>query len=126
MKTPQISTGQAQIIVGLLGLGVAIYAIYETKKAAAAVKNGVVGTAKAVTDYIADDKNVVNGAAKTIIGSDNLQGAFDTVFDFFHPDLKAARDRAARVSSPTIKVASVKTGPVGGVGWGVLRPEYMK
>lgn len=108
MKAPDLSTGQAQLIVGILGVGVAVWAIYETKKAALAVKNGVVGTATAVGDYIANDKNVVNGAAKSVFGQENLQKAFDGFFDFFHPDMKAAREKADAAMTPTLTTESNK------------------
>lgn len=121
MKVPNISTGQAQIVIGLAGVAVAIYAIYQVKSGVTAVGHGTSAVANYVKDkvgavggYIADDKNVVNGAAVSMVGKDRLQGGFDSIFDFFHPDLKEAREKANNVKGYSAKVMAppIKTGAI--------------
>lgn len=65
MSMPSISNGQAQVLIGLVGIGIALYAIYQTKdtiaKAATATKDALDPTS---------DKNLAYKATSGVLGED--------------------------------------------------------
>lgn len=97
MKLPKISDGQAQIIIGTVGLGIAIYAIYQTKNTvskAAEIANNALNPTK--------DSNIVNKGANAIFGLDNKTASIGTkVYDFFNPEPpKAQQPVSTTINAP--------------------------
>lgn len=82
MKIPKVSNGQAQILIGLAGLAVALYAVYASKSA-------IVNGAKAVGTAInpADPENLANKAVtsvgKAVSGNDNWSLGV-SIYDYTH------------------------------------------
>jgi hypothetical protein len=82
MQLPKISNGQAQIIIGTIGLAIGLYAIYQTK-------NTVAKAAQLANDALnpTKDSNIANKAANAVFGLDNKTASIGTkVYDFFHPE----------------------------------------
>lgn len=83
MKIPKVSNGQAQILIGLAGLAVALYAVYASKSA-------IVNGAKAVGTAInpADPKNLANEAVTSVgkkITGDSNWSLGTWFYDVTHP-----------------------------------------
>jgi hypothetical protein len=80
MKAPKISTGQAQVLIGVLGLAVAMYALYQTK-------DTIKSAANAVNPL--NNENVINKGANAIFGMDNKTESIGTkIYDLLHPEPK--------------------------------------
>ena len=102
MKIPSVSQGQAQVLIGLGGLAVAIIALYYTKKGAEKVAEkvaeGVSKAAQAVNP--SNDKNIVNQGINKLFGFDNESQSIGTwLYDKFNSEQK---------TEPTAKPAPVK------------------
>lgn len=69
MRMPSVSNGQAQVIIGLLGLGVAVVALYYTKKSVVAVADGVKTAAQSVNPV--NNENIINRGVNAVFGLDN-------------------------------------------------------
>ncbi len=83
MKTPKISQGQAQVIIGVGGLLVAVIALYYTKKAADSVVTGASKVANAVNPT--NNQNIINRGFNALFGLDNKTESVGTkVYDFFN------------------------------------------
>lgn len=113
MKIPNISDGQAQIVIGIAAIGVALYAIYQVssgvRKVTDGVGNGVKAVKDSVVDFVTDEKNPINGAAKTVVGEQRLQKGFDKIFDFFNPDIKKQRQAVESTLKPSVKLSPMLT-----------------
>lgn len=111
MKIPNISDGQAQIVIGLAALGVAVYAIYQVQKGIGKVGDGAKAVKDSVVDFVSDEKNPINGAAKSVVGESRLQKGFDKIFDFFNPDIKKQREQAEKsiAGKPAVKLSPLLT-----------------
>jgi hypothetical protein len=113
MKIPNVSDGQAQIIIGIAAVGVAFYAVYQVSHGIGKISDGVSDGAKAAKDavvnFVSDEKNPINGAAKSIVGEQRLQNGFDKIFDFFNPDIKKQRTESANITKPTVKLSPLLT-----------------
>ena len=111
MKIPNISDGQAQIVIGLAALGVAVYAIYQVKSAVGSVGDGAKNVKDAVVNFVSDEKNPINGAAKSMVGESRLQKGFDKIFDFFNPDIKKQREQVEKsyAGKPAAKLSPLLT-----------------
>lgn len=83
MKLPDVSNGQAQIILGVAGLGVALAALYYTKKQVTDGLNAVNPT---------NDKNVINETVNGWFGFDNKTSSLGTwIYDKFNPEPKTTK-----------------------------------
>lgn len=83
MKIPKISQGQAQVIIGVGGLVVAVAALYYTKKAATVAVEKVGTAVKAINPV--NDKNIINEGANKLFGLDNKTASIGTkIYDFFN------------------------------------------
>lgn len=71
-KLPKISDGQAQVIIGLGGLAVAVLALYYTKKAASSAVDAVENATKAAVTAVnpTSDKNLAYKATSGLLGED--------------------------------------------------------
>lgn len=128
MKLPAISNGQAQIIIGVIGIGIALYAVYQTKET---LKQGGAAVKQALDPT--DANNLASKGARGLLGEDfvidKIGGGVDTVMGWFGKGTKADADAAqkaminrydSQLTKPVLK--PVETGK----GWGVLKPEYVK
>lgn len=96
MKAPKISTGQAQVLIGVLGLAVAMYALYQTK-------DTIKSAANAVNPL--NNDNVINKGANAIFGMDNKTESIGTkIYDLLHPEPK---------KKETVLVSPLPKAPVG-------------
>lgn len=85
MKIPKVSNGQAQIIIGLASVGVALLALYYTKKTVSTVTTGVKTAAQAINPV--NDQNIINKGANALFGLDNKSASIGTkIYDFFHKE----------------------------------------
>ena len=112
MKMPSISQGQAQVIIGVGGLLVAIIALYYTKKGAEKIAEGVSKAANAVNPT--NDKNIVNQGINKLFGFDNESQSIGTwLYDKFNSEQK---------TEPTAKPEPIKpvATTVNPIGTGVL------
>lgn len=85
MKIPKVSNGQAQIIIGLASVGVALLALYYTKKTVSTVTTGVKTAAQAINPV--NDQNIINKGANALFGFDNKTESIGTkIYDLFHKE----------------------------------------
>lgn len=115
MKLPAISNGQAQIIIGLVGIGIALYAIYQTKDT---IGKAAQATADALNPT--KDTNLAYKATTGLLGEDfvidNIGGGVASLVNWFKKDDKQAQ-KAVPVA---LKTESKKITPAAPVGTGVL------
>ena len=106
MKLPNITTGQAQILIGVVGLGIGLYAIYQTKSTVAAAANALNPT---------NQDNIVNKGANSLFGFDNKTQSIGTWFyDKFNPEKKP------KTAPPKKAVQATQTNTIG-----VLKPVVL-
>lgn len=106
MKLPNISTGQAQIIIGVAGLGIALAALYYTKKQVSDTLNKFNPT---------NDNNVINEGVNSWFGFDNKTQSIGTWFyDKLNPEKKP------KTAPPKKAVQATQTNTVG-----ILKPVVL-
>lgn len=119
MKMPKISTGQAQVLIGVVGIGIGLYSLYQTKET---VKNAAQATADAFNPT--KDTNLASKGARAVLGDDfvidKIGGGVANIVDFFSSKKETTKpspvpDKKKTVLAPPIK--SVKDTV------GVLKPD---
>lgn len=103
MKAPSISTGQAQVLLGLLGVGVAFYIVYKTKET---VKDAAQATADALNPT--KNTNLAYKGTSALLGEDfvidKIGGSVASVVDFFSgKPVEAAKTTKSQTTTTTTK-----------------------
>lgn len=107
MKLPQISNGQAQIIIGLAGFGVAVIALYYTKKSVTAVTDGVKTAAQAVNPV--NNDNIINKGVNAVFGLDNKTESIGTkIYDWVNEPKKQQTTPSKKADSKTTPSQAAK------------------
>lgn len=103
MKIPAVSNGQAQVMLGLLGVGVAFYIVYKAKET-------VKDTAKATADALnpTKDTNLAYKGTSALLSEDfvidKIGGSVAGVVDFFSgKPVTAAKTTKSQTTTQTTK-----------------------
>lgn len=93
MKLPNITTGQAQIVIGVAGLGIAIAALYYAKKQVSDTLNNFNPT---------NDNNVINEGVNSWFGFDNKNKSIGTwLYDIFNPETPPPKPQPPKTKQAT-------------------------
>lgn len=99
MKLPSISNGQAQIIIGVAGIAIALYAIYQTK-------DTIGKAAQATSDALnpTKDTNLAYKATSGLLGEDfvidKIGGGVASIVNWFKGD--ESKNKSVGVLKPVV------------------------